>query len=218
MDARTKVALVDDHKIIRDGLRAILEERTEHVVVGEAADGHEAISVARAARPDVIVMDVSMRGLNGIDATRRIVEELPEIKVLGLSMNSDRRYVLAMLSAGASGYLLKDAASDELIRALDTVLTGHTYLSPAITGIVIESAVHPSGAVEAPGSALSTREREVLQLLAEGHTSKEIARRLYVAIATVETHRRRIMSRLGIHSIAELTKYAIREGLTTLDS
>ena len=213
-----KVVLVDDHKIIRDGLRAILDDQPGIQVVGEAADGHEAIAVVRTTCPDVVVMDVSMRGLNGIDATRRIVDELPTSKVIGLSMNADRRYVLAMLSAGAAGYLLKDAAADELIHALQTVVAGRTYLSPAITGIVIETAVHASQPVAALASALSIREREVLQLLAEGCTSKEIGNQLYVAITTVETHRRQIMSKLGLRTIAELTKYAIREGLTALDS
>jgi len=214
-----KVLLVDDHKIIRDGLRAILEKQPEIDVVGEAADGHEAIECAQKAGPDVIVMDVSMRGLNGIDATARIVSERPGIKVIGLSMNSDRRYVLAMLSAGAGGYILKDAASQELIHALRTVAAGHTYLSPEITGIVVDTAVHASRPAEAAAaSALSTREREVLQLLAEGRTSKDIAAQLHIAVTTVDTHRRQIMCKLKIRTIAELTKYAIREGLTSLDS
>lgn len=214
-----KVLLVDDHKIIRDGLRAILEKEPEIDVVGEAADGHEAIACARTANPDVIVMDVSMRGLNGIDATARIVSELPGIKVIGLSMNADRHYVLAMLGAGASGYILKDTASQELIRALRTVAAGHTYLSPEITGIVVDTAVHASRPAEAdPASTLSTREREVLQLLAEGRTSKDIGAQLHIAVTTVDTHRRQIMSKLKIRTIAELTKYAIREGLTPLDS
>jgi DNA-binding NarL/FixJ family response regulator len=214
-----KVLLVDDHKMIRDGLRAILEKQPEIEVVGEAADGHEAITLALTARPDVIVMDVSMRGLNGIDATARIVRELPEMKVVGLSMNSDRRYVLAMLSAGAVGYLLKDAASDELIRALETVVAGQTYLSPGISGIVIDRAVNASLSAEAtPASALSKREREVLQLLAEGRTSKAIGVKLDIALTTVETHRRQIMRKLELRTIAELTKYAIREGLTPLGS
>lgn len=216
MGRRVKVVLVDDHKIIRDGLRAILEKQPAIHVVGEAADGHEAIAVAQTACPHVIVMDVSMRGLNGIDATRRIAETLPEIKVIGLSMNSDRRYVLAMLAAGAAGYLLKDAAADELIRAIQAVVAGQTYLSPAITGVVIDSAVRAVHPVETPSSALSSREREVLQLLAEGGTSKEIGKQLHIAVTTVETHRRQIMDKLGIRTIAELTKYAIREGLTTL--
>ncbi|HSO37739.1 MAG TPA: response regulator transcription factor [Labilithrix sp.] len=212
-----KVLLVDDHKIIRDGLRAILEKHATIEVVGEAADGHEALEVARIARPDVVVMDVSMRGLNGIDATARFVRELPGIKVLGLSMNSDRRYVMAMLAAGAVGYVLKDAPSDELVRALRTVAEGQTYLSPAISGIVIERAVNASlPAATRIANELSTREREVLQLLAEGRTSKEIGARLHIAMTTVESHRRQIMSKLKLRSVAELTKYAIREGLTPL--
>jgi DNA-binding NarL/FixJ family response regulator len=214
-----KILLVDDHMIIREGLRAILEKQPEIVVVGEAADGHEAIVRARTVDPDVIVMDVSMRGLNGIDATARIVNEFPRIKVIGLSMNSDRRYVLAMLAAGAVGYILKDTASQELIRALRMVAAGHTYLSPEITGIVVDTAVHGSRPVEASAaSALSTREREVLQLLAEGRTSKDISSQLHIAVTTVDTHRRQIMCKLKLRTIAELTKYAIREGLTPLDS
>ena len=136
-----KVLLVDDHKIIRDGLRAILERHPDIQVIGEAAEGHAAIAIARATRPDVIVMDVSMRGLNGIDATARLTSELPESKIIGLSMNSDRRYVLAMLAAGAAGYLLKDAAADELLRAVQMVASGQTFLSPEITGIVIDKAL-----------------------------------------------------------------------------
>ena len=212
-----KVLLVDDHKIIRDGLRAILEKHAAIEVVGEAADGHEALAIARTVRPDVVVMDVSMRGLNGIDATARIVSELPEIKVVALSMNADRRYVMAMLAAGAVGYVLKDAPADELVRALQTVAAGQTFLSPAITGIVIERAVSASlPAAARAESVLSTREREVLQLLAEGRSSKDIGARLHIALTTVESHRRQIMSKLKLRSVAELTKYAIREGLTPL--
>jgi DNA-binding NarL/FixJ family response regulator len=212
-----KVLLVDDHKIIRDGLRAILGARSDIEVVGEAADGHEALTLAQTLRPEVVVMDVSMKGLNGIDATARLASEHPGIKVIGLSMNSDRRYVLAMLSAGASGYLLKTAASEELIRAIQTVAAGQTYLSPGISGLVIETALEaPRPAQVATASALSPREREVLQLLAEGRTSKDIAVTLHIGVPTVETHRRQIMTKLKLRSIAELTKYAIREGLTPL--
>ncbi len=213
-----KVLLVDDHKIIRDGLRAILERQPDIHVVGEAAEGHEAILIARATRPDVIVMDVSMRGLNGIDATARLKTEIPESRVIGLSMNADRRYVLAMLTAGAAGYLLKDSAADELLRAVQMVAAGQTFLSPQITGIVIDRAVKSDLPAEVPAGALTTREREVLQLLAEGRTSRDIGARLHIALSTVETHRRQIMSKLKIRTIAELTKYAIREGLTTLDA
>lgn len=216
MDTRLNVLLVDDHQIIRDGLRAILEQQPGMCVVGEAADGHEAIAIASTTHPDVIVMDVSMRGLNGIDATRRITSERPEIHVLGLSMNADRRYVLAMLSAGAMGYLLKDSAASELVRAIRTVAAGQSYLSPGVTGVVIDTALHTS-TPEEPAS-LSMREREVLQLLAEGRTSKAIGATLHIAVTTVETHRRQIMSKLNLRTIAELTKYAIREGLTPLGS
>jgi DNA-binding NarL/FixJ family response regulator len=213
-----RILLVDDHKIIRDGLRAILEKQVGMEVVGEAANGHEAIALLPEVRPNVVIMDVTMPGLNGIDATRRIASAFPDVKVIGLSMNSDRRYVLAMLSAGACGYLLKNAAADELIRAIHAVSTGLTYLSPGIAGVVVDTLVrHASAGEPAPASALSSREREVLQLLAEGRTSKEIAAQLNVAVPTIETHRRQIMSKLNLRSIAELTKYAIREGLTSLD-
>lgn len=212
-----KVLLVDDHKIIRDGLRAVLEGRPDIEVVGEAANGHEALVLVRTLRPEVVVMDVSMPGLNGIDATARLASEHPEIKVLGLSMASDRRYVLAMLSAGASGYLLKDAASDELIRAIQTVASGQTYLSPQISAAIVETALEARAPAQAAtASALTPREREVLQLLAEGRTSKDIAVTLQISVPTVDTHRRQIMSKLKLRSIAELTKYAVREGLTPL--
>jgi len=214
-----KILLVDDHKIIRDGLRAILEKHTGMLVAGEAANGHDAIALAQSLHPAVVVMDVTMPGLNGMDATRRIVEAEPDAKVIGLSMNSDRRYVLAMFEAGAVGYLLKNAASDELLQAIDAVTRGQKYVSPAIASVLVESFVHPADlSAGPPAKVLSAREREVLQLLAEGKTSKQIATELGVALSTVESHRRQIMSKLKIHSIAELTKYAIREGLTSVDA
>lgn len=211
-----RILLVDDHKIIRDGLRAILEKQEGMVVVGEAANGHEALALLPAIHPDVAIMDVTMPGLNGIEATRRIRSEAPATKVLALSMNADRRYVVAMLAAGAAGYLLKNAAADELIRALHAIRAGQTYLSPAIAGVVVNTMLDQTGAAEPP-CVLSSRERQVLQLLAEGRTSKEMAAQLDVAVATIETHRRQIMDKLNIRSIAELTKYAVREGLTSLD-
>lgn len=213
-----KIVLADDHKIIRDGLRAILEKQPGMVVVGEAENGHQAIAVAHKTQPDVVVMDVSMPELNGIDAAKRITDEQPRTKIIALSMCADRRYVVAMLSAGASGYLLKNAAADELVQAIHTTVLGRTYLSPEIAGVVVDS-LRERTVPEEPihAGVLSSREREVLQLLAEGRTSKEIAAQLHVAVTTVETHRRQIMSKLGLHSIAGLTKYAIREGLTSLD-
>lgn len=211
-----RVVLADDHKLMRDGLRALLE-RAGIQVVGEAATGHEAVARTHALRPDVVVMDISMPDLNGIDATRRIVADSPGTKVVGLSMNSDRRYVLAMFDAGAVGYLLKNSASEELIQAVQAVAQDMTYVSPAIASIIVGRALGGRGAPESKTRPLTVREREVLQLLAEGRSSKEIATRLDLAVPTVETHRRQIMDKLNLRTIAELTKFAIREGLTALE-
>lgn len=207
-----KVVLADDHAMVRDGLRAVLEKAGVSVV-GEAANGREAVVQALRLHPDVVVMDVGMAELNGIDATRRLTRELPGTKVLGLSMNADRRYVTAMLSAGAVGYVLKNAAAEQLIEALTVVVSGGTYLSPGLDTVI------PIGTAgrTAAQRALTPREREVLQLVAEGKSSKEVAAALEIALPTVETHRRQIMEKLGLRSIAELTKYAIREGLTSAD-
>jgi two-component system response regulator NreC len=212
-----KILLVDDHRMMRDGLRSILEKEGMEVV-GEAVSGREAIALAHSLRPDVVVMDISMPDLNGIDATRRLVTEMPGIKVIGLSMNSDRRYVVAMFGAGAVGYLLKSSASEELIRAVRAVRDGLTYVSPSIGAIVVDNLVDRERAAPERGDkALTPREREVLQLLAEGKSSKDIAERLHLAVPTIETHRRQIMDKLNLRTIAELTKYAIREGLTSVD-
>lgn len=222
-----KIILADDHTMMRDGLRAVLEREEGFEVVGEAGNGHEAIALAHSLRPDIVIMDISMPELNGIDATRRLVAELPEIRVIGLSMNSDRRYVLAMFAAGAVGYLLKSSASDELVRAVRTAASGQKYVSPAIADIVVGQVVNgtepPSAQRRSPTpdapvtKALSQREREVLQLLAEGKSSKQIASVLKLAVPTVETHRRQLMAKLSLRTIAELTKYAIREGLTSVE-
>lgn len=212
-----KILLVDDHKMMRDGLRAILEKENLEVV-GEAASGREALAQARRLRPQVVVMDISMPDLNGIDATGKLLAELPGLKVIALSMNSDRRYVLAMFKAGAVGYLLKNAASEELIAAVRAVADDLTYVSPAIASLIVDDALDGKRAGQGPAlRTLSPREREVLQLLAEGKSSKDIAGRLDIAVPTVETHRRQIMDKLGLRTIAELTKYAIREGLTSLE-
>lgn len=221
-----KVLLCDDHRMMRDGLRVILE-REGLDVVGEAANGREVIELVERLLPDIVVMDITMPELNGIDATRRLMDRWPGIKVLGLSMNSDRRYVIRMFAAGAVGYLLKNSAADELISAIRAVASGHKYVSPAVAGSVIDGCLaqappserqstHPPPDGTAP-KPLSAREREVLQLLAEGKSSKDIAIRLDIAATTVETHRRQIMHKLNLRSIAELTKYAVREGLTSLD-
>ncbi len=210
-----KVLLVDDHKMMRDGLRAILE-REGIDVVGEASTGHEAIALAQRLKPNIIIMDITMPDLNGIDATRRLVAERHGVKVIALSVNSDRRYVLAMFEAGAVGYLLKNAASDELVQAVRTVSGDLTYVSPAIAGVLVDSRLSPTPQTR-PDRPLSPRERQVLQLLAEGKSSKDIASRLELAVPTVETHRRQIMDKLNLRTIAELTKYAIREGITSVD-
>jgi len=212
----TRVLLVDDHRIVLDGLRAVVERQEGFEVIGVATTGHEAVRLARRLTPDVVVMDVVMPDLNGIDATRQILAERPETRVIALSMHADRRYVREMLGAGVRGYLLKDCAAEELARAMRAVLSGQVWLSPAVAGIVVDDYTH--GAPGAPGAfaLLTPREREVLQLVAEGRSAKEIGALLHLSVKTVETHRRQLMDKLALRSVAELTKYAIREGLTEL--
>jgi DNA-binding NarL/FixJ family response regulator len=215
-----RVLIADDHKIMLAGLRSLLEKQTDFEVVGEADNGRKAVQMAQEKKPDVVVMDVSMPDLNGIEATNQIIESLPETRVIALSMHSDKRFVMGMLRAGASGYLLKDCASQELANAIVQVAGGKKYLSPEITGVVIDDFLLGGGSSEEvaiAASQLSPREREVLQLIAEGWSTKQIASHLYVSIKTIETHRRQIMKKLDLHSIADLTKYAIREGLTSIE-
>ena len=212
-----RVLLADDHKIVREGLRSLLEKEPGMKVIGEAENGRRALSLARELSPDVVVIDVAMPDLNGIEATRQLMTRSPGVRVVALSMHSDRRFVAEMLRAGASGYLLKDCAFEELAQAIRTVAEDQTYLSPRIAAPVIKDYVNRlSVSYSSAYSTLTPREREVLQLLAEGKTTKEIASRLHISVKTVETHRRKIMGKLDIGSIAELTKYAIREGLTPL--
>jgi DNA-binding NarL/FixJ family response regulator len=201
------------------GLRSLLEKQTDFDVVGEADNGRMAVQMAHEKKPDVVVMDVSMPDLNGIEATTQIIESLPETRVIALSMHSDKRFVMGMLRAGASGYLLKDCASQELANAILQVATGKKYLSPEITGVVLGDILQGGspGEVATATSQLSPREREVLQLIAEGWSTKQAASHLYVSVKTIETHRRQIMKKLDLHSIADLTKYAIREGLTSIE-
>ena len=212
----TRVLLADDHKILRQGLRTLLEQEKDIQVVGEADNGRSSVKLSGELAPDVVIMDVAMPDLNGIDATRRIAEAEPRTRVLALSMHSDGRYVKGMLQAGARGYILKDCAAEELTHAIRTVMAGQVYVSPGVTGAIVNDYVRQLSAADGPAT-LTRREREVLQLLAEGGSTANIAAGLHLSVKTIETHRKRIMDKLGLHSIAELTKYAIREGITTVD-
>lgn len=213
------VVLADDHTILREGLKMLLAHEPDIEIVGDAAEGRGAVALVREKSPAVVVMDVAMPDLNGIEATRQILAEQPKTRVIALSMHSDRRYVVEMLKAGATGYLLKDCACDELARAIRIVANRQTYLSPSISDAVVRDYLQRLvGVASEPGSLLSPREREVLQLLAEGNGTRDIANGLHVSVKTIESHRAQIMKKLDLHSIAELTKYAVREGLTSLES
>jgi len=212
-----RILLADDHSIMRDGIRALLGKYPEFLVVGEAQNGREAVQQALKLHPDVVIMDIAMPDLNGIEATRQLIAQNPRMKIIALSMHADKRFVTEMLTAGASGYLQKNCAFKNLEKAIRVAVSGQIYLSPEITGVVVASLkLLPSSA--APANPLSPKEREVLQLLAEGSATKEIADRLGVSAKTIDTHRQRIMDKLGLRSIAELTKFAIREGLTSVDN
>jgi len=209
-----KILLVDDHRIVREGIRSLLEDDPDLEVIAEAEDGRQAVQLARELSPDVVILDVAMPDLNGIEATRQIVADVPGTRVIALSMYCAKRFVAEMFKAGASGYLPKDCASSEMVLAIRDVVANRTYLSPRIAGDVLKD--YASGAGSTEVSALAPREREVLQMLAEGKTTKQIALHINLSVKTVETYRERIMKKLGINSLAELTKYAIREGLTSL--
>ncbi len=215
---KTRVILADDHAIVREGLRSILENELGMIVLAQAESGRTAIELTLKLRPDVVIMDISMPDLNGMEATSRILAEVAGVRIIALSMHADKRYVAEMLKAGASGYLLKHSALDELERAIQTVLAGKTYVSPAIAGVMVKDYVeHLKAKTEGLPALLTPKEREVLQLIAEGKSTKEIAGKLNVSVPTVETHRQHIMEKLNLHTVAELTKFAIREGLTSLE-
>ncbi len=214
-----KVLVADDHKIVREGLRTLIEKQSGMEVIAEAENGRMALKLIKKLSPDIALMDIAMPDLNGIEATRQIVAEAPSTKVIALSMHSDRQFVTRMMSAGASGYLLKDCAFEEVARAIRSVMARQIYLSPEIVSIVVKDFLRRSEPSDSMlSSVMSPREREVLQLIAEGKTTKQIALRLHISAKTVDTHRRNIMDKLDIHSVAELTKYAIREGLTFLET
>lgn len=206
------VMLADDHKILLETLAMLLEAEDDMEVVGMASDGRKALELAASLKPDAIVMDVGMPGMNGIEATRRLLASDPKLKVVALSAYTHKQYVLEMLNAGASAYILKENAFSELVRALRSVMRGQKYLCPEVAAAVIDNTGHP---LEDGAPHLGAREREVLQLLAEGNTSPMIAKRLFISTSTVDVHRRNIMKKLDLHSVAELTKYAIRNGLTS---
>ena len=216
-----KIALCDDHQIIREGLRALLEKQPDMMVVGEGINGLDAIRLAREKKPDIIVLDIGMPEMNGIGAARRILEDNKKIKVLALSMHSDHHFVIEMLEAGAAGYMLKDSAFSELANAIRTIMTGGLFISPRIAGNVLQQfnqrAKPASRKKNSHKVELSQRESEILQMISEGKSSKDIARTINISIKTVETHRQHIMQKIGAHNVASLTKYAIREGLTSLE-
>jgi DNA-binding NarL/FixJ family response regulator len=214
-----KILLADDHKILRSGLRELLEKESNLKVIAEAEDGRTAVHLSQKLLPDLILMDISMNDLNGIEATRQIIGHAPNAKIIILSVHSGQRFVTDVFKAGACGYLLKDCDFSEVVQAIHTVVSGETYLCPQIATVLRHDYLQRLLQSETPSaSALSPREREVLQLMAEGKSTKEIAYSFNLSVKTVEVHRQRIMEKLDIHSIAELTKYAIREGLTSVES
>lgn len=214
---KPKILIADDHRLFRDGLKALLEKQTDMQVVGETANGIATVKTTLEKKPDIVLMDISMPELNGIEATRQIIESRPDTKVIVLSMHSDQRYILECLKVGAVGYILKDCPTEELLTAIRAVANNQVYLSRKITESVVRDYINLNkGGSSQVFAVLSPREREVLQLLAEGKSTKEIAEKLNVSVKTIETHRKQIMDKLNMRSIAELTKYAIREGLTSL--
>jgi DNA-binding NarL/FixJ family response regulator len=214
---KIKILLVDDHKILRDGICSLVKGYDDMEVIGEAADGRTALMLVQELSPDIVIMDISMPDLNGIDATRKITADYPDVKVIALSMHYDKQFISEIFKAGAAGYLIKDSAFDELEHAVRVVMDNKTYINPQIASLVVESLVsQPSTTDQKAFSLLTEREREVLQLIAEGKSTKQIASDLNVSAKTIESHRRQVMGKLNIRNIAELTKYAIREGLTTV--
>jgi DNA-binding NarL/FixJ family response regulator len=213
-----RILLVDDHAITREGLRSLIEKQSDMEVIGEAKDGRKAVELVRELLPDVVITDITMTNLNGVDATRQIVREFPKVKVIALSIHSNRAFVVEMLKAGASGYVLKECTFDELVEAIQTVIDGGVYLSPKVAGVVVSDYVQRlAKAAESPLETLTEREREVLQLISEGKNTKQVALQLHVSTKTIEANRRKIMEKLDVHSIAELVKIAILGGLVSLE-
>jgi two-component system response regulator NreC len=210
--------IADDHRIVREGLQSLVEKENDLEVIGVAANGRQALVLTLRQKPDVVIMDIAMPELNGIDATRQILDEVPGVKVIALSMHSEKQFVEGMLRAGVAGYLLKESAFEELIKAIRVVCTGKKYLSQDVTDIVLRDYLSPADEKDIEQTPdLTLREREVLQLLAEGRAMKEIAGRLNISVKTVESHRKNILDKLNLNTVAELTKYAVRRGLTAIE-
>lgn len=212
---KIRIVLADDHKLMRGGLRVLLEQQQDFAVVGEASDGREAVALVSSQKPDVLVMDIGMPNLNGIEAAAQITQNHPEISVVMLSMHSDESYVLRALKAGAKGYLLKDSAETDLIRAVHSVAEGKSFFSPAVSKVLLDDYVRKlkRSGTEDPYDLLTPREREVLQLVAEGKSNKDVAQLLNLSVYTVETHRSNIMEKLNLHGVPELILYAVRKGI-----
>jgi len=208
-----RIIIADDHKIVRDGLSGLIRTQKDMEIIGEADNGMTAVKLASELSPDIVIMDVSMPDLNGIEATRKIVSAVPNANIIALSMHSDRRFVLGMLEAGVKGYVIKDSAFAELAGAIRAVSANKSYLSPGITDIVVNAYARDG---EVKGNALSNREREILQLLAEGRSVKKISELIHISIKTVETHRRNIKTKLDIKNSVDLIRYALKEGFSTL--
>jgi DNA-binding NarL/FixJ family response regulator len=216
MDMRIRILLVDDHRIIREGLQVLLTAQEDFELAGEAENGHQAVAMTRELSPDVVVMDIAMPDLNGVDATRQIISHSPNVKVVVLSANVDQRLASQVMAAGAMGLIPKEAAFEELALAIRTAIAGKIYISPRLPGDTVVSLLGAPSKHHNGMFKLTSREREVLQLMAEGNATKAIAFHLHLSVKTVETHRRRLMTKLGIDNVAGLTKYAVREGLTGL--
>lgn len=211
-----RIVLADDHRMFREVLRELVEKNTDNRVVGETGDGRDVLELVRECSPDLVLMDIGMPGLNGIEATRQVLAAYPQVRVIALSAYSDQRYVSEMLKAGAKGYVLKAAAAETLLRAIRTVAMKGTYLCPEAAAAVVDAVREGRGSEKGAAGSLGKREREVLQLVAEGKSSTQIAAQLHIAPSTVDVHRRNIMQKLGLHNVAELTKWAVREGLVSI--
>ena len=215
---KVRILLADDHTVFREGLRMLLAQEEDLQVIGEAGDGAEAVRLTMKLKPHVVVMDIGMPNLSGVEATRQIIESAPDVRVIGLSVHNDRRFVMGMLGAGARGYLLKNCAGEELICAIHEVMLNQIYVGSRVSGYVVEEYVRQVQGGEKPSLlSLTDREREVLRWLALGKHNKEIASSLGLSDKTIESHRQHIMEKLGLHSIADLTRFAIREGLVSAD-